>query len=212
MTDAQAAPRRRAAGTYAAGRRSRQRILDAAIREFAENGYRGAAMARIAERVGISEAGLRHHFPSKDALLIEVLEQRDHESERRWEVAGSPVGVADLEYNARLIELNTLAPDLARLFAVVVGESVTVDHPAGDWARERYRTLAATVAQSVRGGIEAGEYRADIDPDRIARQIVAVMDGLQTQWLLDPDRVDIAGDFRGYVDDLLTRLRPDAGA
>ncbi len=164
-------------------------------------------MTRIAERAEISETGLRHHFPSKDELLIEILRSRDDQSNRRWEEAGSPVGVADLEYNLRLMELNSAAPDLARLFMVMVGESVTIDHPAAEWARERYRTLCNTMANSVRGGIDAGEFRRDTDPVRIGRQIVAVMDGLQTQWLLDPD-IDIAAEFRGYIDGLIQLLRP----
>jgi AcrR family transcriptional regulator len=199
--------RRRAPGTYASGRRSRDRILGVALGEFAEFGYRGAAMTRIAERAGFSEAGLRHHFPSKDELLIEILRSRDDQSNRRWEEAGSPVGIADLEYNLRLMELNASAPDLARLFMVMVGESVTVDHPAATWARERYRTLCATMSNSVQGGIDAGEFRSDTEPERIGRQIVAMMDGLQTQWLLDPD-IDVAAEFRGYIDGLITLLSP----
>ncbi|MDR6868599.1 AcrR family transcriptional regulator [Microbacterium resistens] len=207
---------RPAPGSYASGRRSRDRILGVALREFAEFGYRGAAMTRIAERAGISEAGLRHHFRSKDELLIEILRGRDDRSNRLWEEAGAPVGIADLEYNLRLMELNAAAPDLARLFAVVIGESVTQGHPAAEWASTRYRALVATMAESVQGGIDAGEFRADTDTARIGRQIVAVMDGLQTQWLLDPDGVDLAAEFRGYIDGLIALLRPvppaDAGA
>lgn len=204
--EVQASPETRAHG-YPVGQRTRARIQGAALGEFAEHGYRGSTMTRIAERAGISEAGLRHHFRSKDELLVEILRDRDRVSDRNWEAAGRPVGKADLEYNRRLLELNVTVPDLARLFAVVIGESVTVDHPAAEWARERYRTVGATMASSVRGGIESGEYRADIDPDQIARQIIAVMDGLQTQWLLDPERIDLVADFEAYTAALMRDLR-----
>jgi hypothetical protein len=63
------------------------------------------------------------------------------------------------------------------------------------------------MAYSVRGGIASGEYRADIDPDQVARQIIAVMDGLQTQWLLDPDRIDLSADFEAYATALIRHLR-----
>lgn len=43
-------------------------------------------------------------------------------------------------------------------------------------------------------------------PDRLARPTIAVMDGLQLQWLLDPESVDMAADFRAYVDDLVSSL------
>ncbi|MDX3800801.1 TetR family transcriptional regulator C-terminal domain-containing protein [Streptomyces sp. AK04-3B] len=54
----------------------------------------------------------------------------------------------------------------------------------------------------------SGELRPDIDADRIARQVIAVMDGLQPQWLLDPESVDMVADFRAYIDDLVDSLRP----
>ena len=204
--EAQASPARRVNG-YPVGERTRARIQGAALREFAEHGYRGSTMTRIAERAGISEAGLRHHFRSKDELLVEILSDRDRVMGDDWVAAGRPVGAADLEYNARLLELNVTVPDLARLFAVVVGESVTIEHPAAEWARERYRRIGATMAYSVRGGIASGQYRADVDPDQIARQIIAVMDGLQTQWLLDPERIDLVADFQAYADALIRDLR-----
>jgi len=49
-------------------------ILQAAFEVFSNLGFRGGSLAKIAELVGISEAGILHHFKSKDALLIAVLE------------------------------------------------------------------------------------------------------------------------------------------
>ncbi|MDR2321283.1 MAG: TetR family transcriptional regulator C-terminal domain-containing protein [Microbacterium sp.] len=49
-----------------------------------------------------------------------------------------------------------------------------------------------------------------MDADQIARQIIAVMDGLQTQWLLDPERIDLVADFEAYVAGLIHSLRVDA--
>lgn len=47
----------------------RQQILDAALVEFSSVGFEGATVERIAQRVGLTKAGLYAHFPSKDAIL-----------------------------------------------------------------------------------------------------------------------------------------------
>ena len=53
---------------------TRQEILDAAAIEFSENGYEGASLRGIAQRVGIKPPSLYNHFKSKNAILSEFLE------------------------------------------------------------------------------------------------------------------------------------------
>jgi len=198
---------RRPRGEYTVGRERRSGILQTALREFAEHGYHGTSLNRIADRAGISEAGLRHHFANKDALLVAVLEQRDASSERLPDGQEPLVGVADLEHHIAIVEGNTATIELARLFTVLTAEATTRDHPAASWAVDRYRSIRASIEQGIRGGIASGEFRDDVDAARVARQIIAIMDGLQLQWLLDPEAVDMAADFREYTAELLTRLR-----
>ena len=53
---------------------TRQRILDAAVTELAANGYAGLRTADVADRAGVSRGAQTHHFPSKDALVVAVVE------------------------------------------------------------------------------------------------------------------------------------------
>ena len=53
----------------------RTRILDAAIRVFAEHGYHGARVGDIAEDAGVAHGLLYHYFPSKQALLETLFEE-----------------------------------------------------------------------------------------------------------------------------------------
>ncbi|TMR91191.1 TetR/AcrR family transcriptional regulator [Nonomuraea basaltis] len=192
---------------YASGEARKERILAAALLEFAENGYRGASLARIAERVELSQAGLLHHFKSKEQLLVAVLAYRDDLDGRRFDLE-STGGIDALRALVGVVEHNARVPGLVQLFSVISGEAVTPDHPGHEWARRRYRLLRANTAAALRRGVERGEFRADLDAEAHADRLIAMMDGLQTQWLIDPDRVDMAAVFRGYVDDLIALLRP----
>lgn len=193
---------------YASGDARRERILAIAIQEFAENGYRGTSLARIAERAELSQAGLLHHFKSKERLLVAVLDYRDQLDLRRFNVDfDEETGIGALNALADVVDHNSRVPGLVQLFSVISGEAVTADHPGHAWARERYRTLRGRVAGALRRGAETGEFRADLDAEAHADRLIAMMDGLQTQWLIDPEQVDMATVFRGYVDDLIAALR-----
>jgi AcrR family transcriptional regulator len=53
---------------------TRRRILDAAVQLLGERGYAGLRTADVAEAAGISKGAQTHHFPSKDELVVAVVE------------------------------------------------------------------------------------------------------------------------------------------
>ncbi len=56
------------------GRSMRECILDAAVQLFAEYGYHAAPLRDIARIAGIQAASIYYHYPSKQALLVEIME------------------------------------------------------------------------------------------------------------------------------------------
>ncbi|WP_202915114.1 MULTISPECIES: TetR/AcrR family transcriptional regulator [unclassified Mycolicibacterium] len=206
-TNATGRPQR--GGSYAVGRARRTRILHIAMEEFAENGYRAASLARIAERAELSQAGLLHHFHTKEELLAATLDLRDEmDAEHFTGADGTPLtGIAAMEALADLVERNQRVPGLVQLFTVLSAESVTVDHPAHMWARNRYRRIRGVIADGIHAGIASGEFRPDVDPDAHAFRLVALMDGLQQQWLVDAEAVDMAAVFRVYLLETLDMIR-----
>lgn len=202
-------PRAGTRGSYAVGIEKRKRIIDVATEEFAANGYRGASLAKIAERVGLTQAGVLHHFRSKQELLVAVLEHRDGADAETVGLAepegaiGS--GVEALHRLVRLMEANAQRRGVIQLFTVMVGESVTDDHPAHDWARARYELVRGSIERSLERGKVDGTIRLEVDSTAVASSVVAVMDGLQIQWLLD-GKIDLAERFRRYVEDLVLDL------
>src|SRR2546422_8310482 len=66
--------------------RSQERILAAAFREFAAQGFAGARVDRIADRAGINKRMLYHYFGDKEGLFREVLRRKIAERQA-WGVA-----------------------------------------------------------------------------------------------------------------------------
>jgi len=60
------------------------------------------------------------------------------------------------------------------------------------------------VRQALEDAAARGELRSGVDCSATARMLVALIDGLQVQWLLHPDQADIAGDVRRCLQPLLT--------
>jgi AcrR family transcriptional regulator len=190
-------------GGYAKGRERRDAILAAANEVFASRGFRGASLATIAKRVGLSEPGLLHHFGSKEELLLELLKLRDqHDDERIGQARAAHTNAHDM-----LLELcrqNADRPGIVRLFTILAAESVDEDHPAHAWFLERYRERRRQVAQGLAAEQREGRIDASLDVDALATEILAMFDGLQIQWLLDPEHVDMVAVFEEFLE----RMRP----
>src|SRR5919107_1273183 len=78
--------------------RRRAEILEAAMSVFGERGYANGSLQDIADRVGMTHAGVLHHFGSKEQLLIALLEYRDDADVAELEGHHSPRGAAFLEH------------------------------------------------------------------------------------------------------------------
>lgn len=172
--------------------RRREDILRAALTTFGSRGYKNGSLAEIAEQVGMTHAGVLHHFGSKDQLLLEVLEFRDRADVENLEGKHIPGGLELFRHLVRTAQLNAQRPGIVQAYAVLSAESVTDDHPAKDWFRDRYVVLRHDLGTALRDVCDPDDLPAEAELDAAAASILAVMDGLQVQWLLDPDAVDLA--------------------
>ncbi|KQT02069.1 TetR/AcrR family transcriptional regulator [Cellulomonas sp. Leaf395] len=201
------APTGTRSGGYANGRATREEILDVAMQLFGQVGYRTASLREVASRVGISHPGLLHHFASKAVLLAAVLERRDEVDDAAFE-ADLAAGHDYVDALARIVERNASRPGIVELFATLSAEATSPDHPAHAYFQERYRRVVDRAVAEFSRRRDEGRLRPGIDPLTAARLTVAVMDGLQIQWLLSVDtpatRPDMAATLRAYIATLLT--------
>jgi AcrR family transcriptional regulator len=173
-------------------RRKRAEILDAAVEIFGSKGYANGTLTEIADQVNITHAGVLHHFQSKENLLLEMLAYRDRSDVEDLEGQHIPDGADLFLHLVQTAVANTRRAGIVQVYTVLSAESVTEDHPARSFFEKRYAGLREEIGDAFRlvckqRGITAPE---TIEP--AAAAILAVMDGLQLQWLLHPDTVDLA--------------------
>ena len=194
--------RRGPRGAYRKSAARRVAILDAALEVFAGSGYRAGSLRAVAERVGMSEAGLLHHFPSKPALLAAVLARRD-ELSRAGQTAGGD-GLAALAELVGIARDNAAAPGIVELYCILSAEATSPEHPAHGYFVDRYARLRATLSASLEDLRRRDLLAPGTSVPGAAASVVAVWDGLQVQWLLDRDAVDVAAGLAAHVGRLVT--------
>jgi AcrR family transcriptional regulator len=170
----------------------RREILDAAVEIFGNKGFTGGTLQEIADQVGMTHAGILHHFGSKDQLLLEMLRHRDETDVADLEEQHIPDGIALFRHLVQTAFVNAHRAGIVQAYVVLSAESVTDDHPGREYFQKRYETLREEVASAFRNVCAERGVTAPETVDLASSSILAVMDGLQVQWLLDPDAVDLA--------------------
>jgi AcrR family transcriptional regulator len=187
-------------GSYAKGVAKREEILTRALDVIAREGFRGASVKELADAVGLSQAGLLHYFGSKEELFTEILRKRDEldtvdqgweaDPSRAAEAAGADLsGIRD--GYLQVIRHNADVPGLVQLFARLSVDAADPEHPAHRFFLERGESLRGYFAAAIAEQQAAGTITGRVDPETLARLFQAVADGMQVQWMLEPD-VDMA--------------------
>jgi len=194
--------RGRPRGSYAKSETTRAAILEAALTVFARGGYRSGSIREVAEAVGMSEAGLLHHFPNKPSLLAAVIDLRDTHS-----LDFVPLEADDpLETLRGLVTLaryNASVPGVVELYTTLSAEATSPDHPAHAYFIGRYAYTITNLSRAFERCGELGLLHEGVDPASAAKSTVALMDGLQVQWLLDRDSIDMGAELDRYLRSLV---------
>lgn len=197
-------------GSYAKGTRTREALIDAALEHFSRSGYRGAQLASIATSVGVTRSAVLHHFSSKEELLAAALDRRDAIAAERLAGHRDNVDSGSLAFSSLLRDTNVHSRGLVQFFTALVGEAVADDHPAHAHVRDRYAATRQMWRDLLEEARQRGEIPGDVDVDRAAPLLIAVMDGLQIQWLYD-ESIDISSLLDSFIE-VLPRRGPSPAA
>lgn len=198
----------RTRGEYAKSAQRRREIVTAAVEVFGERGFREGSLRDIADRAGITYAGLRHHFPTKAGLLEAVLRWREEESVQR---AGPTDGLDLLRAWIADVASNVKRPALVELETVIGAEAISPEHSARPYFAHLYGHATKLLTRAFTTAAEHGQLRDGVQPEAAAQIVLGVTVGLQTLWLHDRS-IDVPGGLTTAVRGLLSVDLPLSGA
>jgi AcrR family transcriptional regulator len=173
---------------------------------FGTHGLRGTSIAAIARRLGLTDSGVHHYFPTKDALVDAVIERAVQLQTTQMQSLVRPGGLEAIRNMAGWGEILEQTPELVALQVVLSTEAILDNSAIGDQIRRRYDAVQDLAAGLIREGIERGEIRADIDADWEASSLIAYLDGIRLQWLYSDRQLPVADRVRQYFDLVVHRL------
>jgi AcrR family transcriptional regulator len=154
----------------------RAEILETAAGLFASSGYR-TSLREIAEASGILPGSLYHHFESKEALVVELIERyrADLDVVARTGLdalhapARPPIGalIVRLGEEIAACAVRNRAAMLLTLYEPPPG----VGSPGGGWRMQSPRAIEATMLETLGVGCEDGEIRPGIDLHALADRL-----------------------------------------
>ncbi len=180
------------------GRRTRQKLIDAAATEFGEKGFHEASIIGITGRAGTALGSFYTYFDSKDEIFRSLVQELSETVKARASAALAPEQSAlDAERSALQAFLE-FAHEHKEIYRII-DESEFVD-PQG--YREHYERTAQRIGERLASGVKSGDLRNDIgEVEAWAIMGMNVFLGLRFSiWDRDADPVDVSGTAKSLLE------------
>ena len=173
-------PKRGAGG----GGDKRDRILGAAVKVFAKNGFYATKVSEIAKSAGVADGTIYLYFKSKDQILVMLFEDRVEKLLAYLKAELPKCSSAAMKLR-RVIELQLGLlegeRDLAEVITVILRQSSKL---MKEYAAPKFNAYLEVIAKVVAEGQAAGEFRNDVAPSLVARATFGALDGIALTWAL----------------------------
>ena len=165
------------------------RILEAALKNFSESGYDAASVDDICAEAGVSKGAFYHHFPSKQAVFLTLLNEWLKTVDASLEAARKPTVPETLTNMARMLPTIFSQADGRLPMFLEFWLQASRDETVWKATIAPYQRYLDYFAELVKQGIEEGSFRP-VDPQSAAQVIVSFAVGLLLQGLLAPENID----------------------
>ncbi|MEU4311157.1 TetR/AcrR family transcriptional regulator [Nocardia sp. NPDC024068] len=179
-----AEPRRRRRGPNASTPARRAQIVRAALESFAQHGYERASLRDIAGRAQVTHAALLRHFSGKDELLLAALAQREADEEA-LATRIIEAGASRQRILSEVLRDEFDDPDYQRNWMALTIAATDPAHPAHEFFAGRRERMRTRFSGSQLPTSRDSPY---LSADEKVTLVLALMDGLRIQSLLDPSR------------------------
>ncbi|EEJ53131.1 TetR/AcrR family transcriptional regulator [Mobiluncus mulieris] len=174
---------RRTRGSYASGLARREAILDAAVDLLGEVGYHGMSLRDIARSVGISHPGVIYHFPSKEILLMSVVDRYEKEMGFDFRKLAQLDAMALLDTLLEVLSNVATNATIIEAECMLLAEASSELHPAHDHYEERNRKFRTLLTQAWTELQAQGLAHTALKARDIAVLQMSLFDGILSQWL-----------------------------
>ncbi len=199
--------------TKAEAAATRDSILDAAEKLFAEQGVSRTTLQHIASEAGVTRGAIYWHFLDKGALLQAMMERAKMPLEEAMLLLDANEGgdpMQDLrDYVMTVLRVTASDPKARRVFEIVtlkmefVADAVVMR----EGRREKQLNWMQRVETRLKQAKVLGGVRQDLDPVTVANGMWIIMDGLIRNWLFDTDAYDLVELGGAVMDTYLSGLR-----
>lgn len=170
----------------------RERILQAAIKVFAQNGFYATRVSEIAKAAGVADGTIYLYFENKDDVLISIFEDR---MAKLIKFLGKVVKTDEpVETRVRrVVELQLgLLEEHRELAEVVTVNLRQSSRLLKQYAAPLFTEYLEVVAGLIAEGMKSGVFRSDLSPRVSARALFGALDGIALTWTLsDPDPANL---------------------
>jgi TetR/AcrR family fatty acid metabolism transcriptional regulator len=170
----------------------REEIVRAALRLILKTGYNSVTLADIAEQVGVSKGLISYYFPKKDDVFVAVLERIVERLTTDFQSFYSADAPAAEKLKMIFVNLFGNEKRARRYYTVVIDYMAQAirNRQVQDYTQLIYVSYRTYMERIVRDGVASGEFR-EVDPERTASMILALMEGLMLQWFFDKKGFDL---------------------
>ena len=191
-------------------------IVEATMRVLARQGYAHTSLMDIANEVGMSKGAVHYHFPTKEALITQVLEASleavAERTRKVWTAGANPL----LAMRSALRELWAVRASLSDDVKVVSDLLAQSMHDANlrQPLASYYRIAFSQVEEQLRNAQALG-LRPKIDPAFVPRILHALLDGMWLQKIVDPESIadeQVVGALETIAASLFEFTAPEAAA
>jgi len=174
----------------------RRQIADAARTIAVKYGSEHITVRRIAKEIGVSEGALYRHFKSKRDILSLMVERIEEDLvgdiERGSATATTPLGVLDSSLRNHVSAIQQRKGVSFQVIAEIISLG---DKKLSRQSSEALSAYTGRIRDILSAGIDAGEIRKDIDPEKAAIFIAAALQGLVSRWALGNYDFDLEKEY-----------------
>lgn len=178
-----------------------EQLVEEATDLIGRHGYHRFSIAALAERCGLTRAGVLHHIGSKEQLLVHILDARDKDASKSLGAnpAGVPIPRSVREALDEVVRRNAGQREIVRLYSTLSVESIEPEHPAHAYFLNRQQRSIAELSALFEASGGSGQERAV--------EVLAFLDGLQVLWLRD-ESVDLWDRWAHFADRVVGQALP----